>query len=62
MFGWTSIGLALGAGAFVGVYIGVGLAVLIHGWCKAAQPEPKPYPGAYDVQDEVDMILGSLEL
>jgi hypothetical protein len=61
MFGWSSIGLAMAFGAFFGVYAGFGLALLIHGWCKAAQPEPKPYPGEYDIQDEIDLIMESLE-
>ena len=61
MFGWYSIGLSLAIGAFLGVYAGFGLALLIQRWCENAQPEPKPYPGEYDVHDEVDMIMESLE-
>jgi hypothetical protein len=60
MFGWPSIGLAMAFGAFFGVYAGFGLALAIQAWCKHAQPEPKPYPG-YDIQDEIDMIMESLE-
>jgi hypothetical protein len=61
MFTLYDIGKAFAIGGFIGFYFGTGWFIMIRAWCKSAQPEPKPYPG-YDVQDEVDMIMESMEL
>jgi hypothetical protein len=45
----------------IGIYGTVGLFILFHALCERAQPEPKPYPGKYDVNDEVDLIVEAME-